>query len=128
MSANHNQVFVKVNTECDQGIAQLVETLSKINGLVTLDSCEDGVWGAYVFFRRGDTWVHLGKFLQSLQDCLISQSLPCGYSLCMEWFGSDSSPRAQLKLAPEHVGIVAEAIGKVVPILNDRMTGLTYDK
>ena len=51
----HEQVAVKVNGFCDRGIQSLVLALNEIDGVVTLDSCERGVYGeAYVFFTLGN--------------------------------------------------------------------------
>jgi len=58
----HKQVWVKVNSPVDEGIAGLVERLNRIDELYTLDSCQgyDG-WG-WVYFRYGD-WRKLSKFV-----------------------------------------------------------------
>ena len=58
----HSQVWIKVNTTVDEGIADFIALLNKIDGLSTLDSCQgDKGWG-YVYFRYGD-WENLGHFI-----------------------------------------------------------------
>lgn len=39
-NSSHRQVMIKVNVECDEGIAPLVHALNGINGVITLDSCQ----------------------------------------------------------------------------------------
>lgn len=59
----HAQVPVKVNAMVDEGIAQLVEALSAVPGLVTLESCQGGNGrDAYVIFRLGN-WQEAGRFM-----------------------------------------------------------------
>ena len=123
---NHRQVWAKVNAQCDSGIASLVETLNEINGVTTLDSCENGAWGAYVFFTYGDTWQDLAALLQEISTGLSTLGLPVGFSLVMEWLGSNDSPRAQISLAPEHVALLAEPLRGLVSTLNARMPGLGW--
>ena len=124
----HDQIAVKVNSICDVGIAPLVAALSDIPGVITLDSCEDGAWGAYVFFKYGENWQELASLLQKITTGLAQAPLPCGYSFRLEWLGSNDQPRAQLTLEPPHVEIVAAAIQRIIPILNARMTELTGGK
>ena len=51
MSIQHKQVLIKVNAECDEHIAELVSALNEIKGIITLDSCQQGVYReAYVLF------------------------------------------------------------------------------
>jgi len=63
----HKQVYIKVNAACDEGVAALVAALSEFEGVVTVDSCENGAWGAYVFFTYGDTWQDLVRWWQLMQ-------------------------------------------------------------
>ena len=123
---NHKQVLVKVNAFSDDGIAPLVEALSEIAGVITLDSCENGAWGAYIYFSYGSTWQELAALLQELSSRLSEQRLPIGYTFSMEWLGS--KPLAQVKLEPEHVVLLAEGIRRVVASLDARMTGLVGGK
>ena len=124
----HRQVTVKVNAQCDEGIAPLVEALSGIDGVITLDSCENGAWGAYVFFTYRDTWQQLAALLQELSSQLSTEHLPVGYSFSMEWLGNNDKPRAQLNLESEHIGFMADGIRCVTASLNARMIGLVGGK
>jgi hypothetical protein len=62
--SGHRERLVKVNAFVDEGVASLVEALSGIDGLVTLESCQgdQGVKDAFVIFRLG-TWRAVGQFL-----------------------------------------------------------------
>jgi hypothetical protein len=103
-----------VNAPVDEGIAVVVVALNQIDGVVTLDSCQRGVTGeAYVYFTYGDNWRELGKLLERLAAQLRTMSLCCGFSLSLEWFGSNDQPRARLVLRPEHATGVANAIQPV---------------
>ena len=106
----HRQVWLKVNAQCDEGIAQVVSALNEIKGVLTVDSCQDGAWGAYVFFSYGDTWQELASLLQELSTGLSDLGLPVGFTLSMEWLGSNDRPRARLSMKPEHAVYVASGI------------------
>lgn len=61
----HAQTQVKVNAFVDEGIADLVEALSAVEGLLTVESCQgDAETGAHAFvlFRMRD-WRRVGEFL-----------------------------------------------------------------
>lgn len=110
----HRQVEAKVNAYVDEGIAPLVEALSSISGLVTIESCQRSVEGqAFVYFVYGETWQELGEMAERLSSALRPLDLCCGYSVTVEWFGSNDQPRAQLLTKPEHVAEVAAAIQDV---------------
>ena len=61
--ATHEQVWVKVNTQVDAAIADIVSLLNRIDGLQTLQSCQGdkGRQGAYIYFSFGD-WRNLCQF------------------------------------------------------------------
>lgn len=62
--SGHAERQVKVNALVDEGIAPLVEALSAIDGLVTIESCqgEPYVRDAFVIFKM-DGWQATGNFL-----------------------------------------------------------------
>ena len=108
---SHTQVPVKVNALADEEIAPLVEALSAIGGLVTIESCQSSAEGqAFVYFAYGQTWQELGEMADRLASMLRPLELCCGYSVMIEWFGSNDQPRAQLLTKPEHVAEIAAAI------------------
>ena len=123
----HNQVWVKVNALSDEGIAPLVSALNEIHGVITLDSCQEGAWGAYVFFTYGQDWRQLACLLQEMSSCLSNLRLPCGYRFLMEWQGSNDKPRAELQMESEHVVYITDGIQRVAATLNARMTELVGD-
>ena len=116
----HEQALVKVNALIDKDIAPLVEILNRFKNILTLDSCQDGAEGAYVYFSwtNGSTyqtnWKDLGAFLDQLSVRLRDLGLCCGYSLRLEWFGNNEQPRAQLVISPRHVAAVTERIREMV--------------
>ncbi len=53
----HKQIYVKVNTPVDEGVAELIEALSLFPKLKTSESCEEDSPGkAWVSFYYGDYW------------------------------------------------------------------------
>ena len=125
---SHKQVMIKVNAECDEGVAPLVLALNEIAGIITLDSCEHGVYGeAYVFFTYGKNWQETGKLMQELFICL-SKKFCCEYSLRLEWIGNNDCPRAKLICAIEHVGSIADTIRSSAFQINDHMTVSVHGK
>ncbi len=118
----HEQVAVKVNGFCDRGIQSLVLALNEIDGVVTLDSCERGVYGeAYVFFTFGETWQQLASLLQAMSTGLSKLRVGCGYTLRMEWFGSNEWPRAQMVVEPEHVATLSHHLQSLAGHLTPHM-------
>lgn len=119
LANGHEQVPIKVNAECDRGIAPLVSALNEIDGLITLDSCQEALAGeSWVFFTYGDGWQSLSPLLQEISSGLGRANLCCGCTLRLEWVGSNERPRAQILVRPEHVGIVAAAIRQLSIHLN----------
>ena len=119
----HKQVWFKVNAQCDEGILPLVVALNEIDGLITGDSCQDGAWGAYVFFTYGETWEDLASLLQAVSTGLSQPGLQVGYTMSLEWCGSNETPRARIALESEHVRILAEALRALIPSLNSHRNG-----
>ncbi len=104
----HEQVAIKVNGFCDEGIRPLVSALNEIDGVVTLDSCECGVDGeAYVFFEYGETWKEVASLLQAMSTGLSRRLVDSGHTLRLEWSGSNERPRAQIVVEPQHVATLA---------------------
>jgi hypothetical protein len=108
----HKEVQVKVNAFVDEYVAPLVIALNSIDGLVTLDSCEEdaGTGEASVYFTYGSGWQEMGNLIEVLARLIRGLNLCCGFSLCLEWFGSNDQPRAHLSLRREHVADVARVI------------------
>ena len=110
-SAAHKQVLVKVNAQCDEGIAPLVIALNAVPGVITLDSCQRLFEGkGHVFFTYGDSWETLAPLLAELAYKLSHLNMCCEYILSMEWLGSNDQPHARLLVDPEHVEAIATAI------------------
>ena len=126
---HHIQTTIRVNAECDKGVAPLVSALNELDGVITLDSCEHGAFeGAFVFFTYGDTWQDLAHLLQTISSELCKNHLNYGYTLRIEWFGSNERPRAQILVFPEHVVALAENIRTLAGEINLCMSGSVGDK
>ena len=104
----HAQVWVKVNTTVDVGIADIVSLLNEIPGLQTLDSCQgEGDRPAYVHLYYGD-WHQIGRFMfeglapkleQAGEDATVS----------VEIFGG-SAPMGTIRFAREAMQRIASAL------------------
>lgn len=124
---SHVETPVKVNAWVDRRIAPLVLALNKIDGVLTLDSCEQGPLGrAFVFLTYGQDWKELATLIQEISN-LLSNSLPCPYSMHLEWLGSNITPRAQVLVGPNHAAVLAAAVTRIAPELNRRMIELVGD-
>jgi hypothetical protein len=126
---NHQQVMIKVNAECDKDIAPLVLALNELEGVITLDSCQHGIYGeAYVFFTYGRSWQELGYLVNELASYLRENGVCCECILRLEWVGSNDCPRAKLICDAGHVGNIAGMISLSTARINDRMCELTHGK
>lgn len=63
----HKQVWVKVNAQIDEELAELVSALNAVSGLQTVESCQggsiegrSGVANAFVYFYYGD-WQQISR-------------------------------------------------------------------
>ena len=87
----HRQTFVKVNAPVDEGIAELISTLSEIEGLETLESCEgDFETDAFIVFRLGD-WRKCGALLFEGFLPLMSPDLRSAVSLSLRAYDTDNA-------------------------------------
>ncbi|SPJ15040.1 hypothetical protein SBDP2_2090001 [Syntrophobacter sp. SbD2] len=107
---HHPQVWVKVNTPVDSGVAELVCLLNQVDRLFTLDSCQgrDG-WG-YVYFRYGN-WRKLGHFvfaelapaLREIEEVTLDVQSVNG-----------NEPMARLSFRTETISRIVSVLGLVV--------------
>ena len=124
----HTEIPIKVNAWVDEGVASLVTALNEIDGILTLDSCEHGPMGqAYVFFTYGQDWKELAALIQEISN-LLSAVVRYGYSIRLEWLGTNVTPRAQVLVDPEHAALLADAITQSSPELNRRMRRSVGDR
>jgi len=87
-SASHKQVWVRVNARVDQGVRRLVENLSLIPGLQTVESCQGspelGFQGqGYVHFCYGD-WRRLCSLVFSVFSPAFAQAFGGNVRLSVE--------------------------------------------
>ena len=126
---SHKQVMIKVNAECDEEIVPIVLALNEIDGVITLESCQRGIYGeACVFFTYGKNWWEMGCLMQELSMCLRENGICCEAVLRLEWVGSNDCPRAKLVFDIEHMGRITDIIRSSLVRINDRMTELIHGK
>lgn len=105
---DHKEIPVKVNAWVDEGIAPLVEALSRYENVWTLASCEDDQSearrGAYVMFAyEGDG---AAQFADDLASRVHQTAV-----LEVEWqLGEDQPPVLTLSCPPSQVREVARAL------------------
>jgi hypothetical protein len=115
--------MIKVNAECDKEVAPLVAALNEVRNLITLDSCQAGVYGeAYVFFSYGVSWQDTGFLVNELAECLRECGVCCECIIRLEWVGSNDRPRAKLVCDTGHVGSIADIISSSAARINVRMS------
>lgn len=111
MAEMHIETPVKVNAFVDEGIAKLIDALSEVPKLVTLESCQGGNGSdAYVIFRLGG-WRDVGSFLY---DDLLPKMLPdlrACCSLTLQIYDTDN--------AQATISVDSSAVEQLVDCLND---------
>jgi hypothetical protein len=123
----HKQVIIKVNAECDEGIVPIVLALNQIEGVITLDSCQCGIYKeAYVFFTYGETWQKTGCLANELASCLRENGICCECIIMLEWVGSNDRPRAKLVCNSRHVDGVADIINSSAARITTHMLELIH--
>lgn len=112
----HEQVSVKVNARVDRGIAALVSALNTFSNVITVESCEgrDGN-DAHVAFLVGNDHRDLAEFIRELSislgnDRSISDRF---FVLSIEWCAGGENPLGYLRVSPQHIAALAEAITSV---------------
>jgi len=125
----HKQVLIKVNAECDEGVAPVVIALNEIHGVITSDSCQEGVYGeAYVYFSYGKSWKELGTLLNEIASCLRENDFCCECLVRLEWLGDNDCPYGKLVFDISHMGNLASAIQNSTSKINRRMCELADGK
>lgn len=105
MTRPHKEVLVKVNARCDEGIAPLVQALSKIPELETLESCqgEPGEAHAFVVFTMRRGWQAIGDFLFRQLLPALPPDIRATTSLRVESYDSDVA-RGWIECEPGALG------------------------
>lgn len=104
----HPQTWVKVNATVDQGVAEIVLLLSRVEGLQTVDSCQgEGDRLGHVYFYYGD-WQAVSALLFGT---LAPQLAHIGEDvrLSVEIFNG-SGPMAALRFHPASASAIAAAL------------------
>jgi hypothetical protein len=106
----HQQVWVKVNTQVDRGIAELVQALSSFPGLRTIESCESSSDSVWVCFDYGDCgW-------RPLAECVFDMIGPklmaaFGDRVCLNLGIAESGAyRAEMTVNKSIISAVSEAV------------------
>lgn len=113
----HEQVCIKVNACVDKAIAPLIEALSSIEGVVTMESCQE--WfpkEACVLFYYGfnlTDWEALGRLCFGLAEKIRKYSPDSGCIVSLEWQGNNDQPWGRLVVRPEYIGEVTDALCKL---------------
>lgn len=111
--SSHAQTWVKVNAQVDEGIAEIVAILSRVDGLQTIESCQGEPAAnpqavevmAYVYFDLGD-WRALSKFafetiaaaIEGIEDASVAVKIDSGCEPRGR-LGAPTSSLANLSLA-----------------------------
>jgi len=103
----HTSAWVKVNTQVDQGIAEVVSLLSEIDELEAVESCEGySDAPAFVYFRYGD-WKKLCQFVfEALGPEIYKQARA---RASVEVF-SGSDPLGKISFASDAIPVVASVL------------------
>lgn len=117
----HREIPVKVNALVDKGIAPLVEVLSRMDRVLTLDSCQGGRDSqSYVYFGyRGPQKRELEFFYRLAKAIAQQPHREPFFTLKLEWRSGNERPLAKLQCSPEVVPRLAKILRSVVS--NDRM-------
>lgn len=123
----HKQVSVKVNAECDEKIAPLVLALNDVDGIFTLESCQEwkpgeaAVWFTYGTYGQRNC-EQVAQLLQTISTLLSEQELACGCRLSLEWNGNNDQPRVEMTVATANLPAIATALRGITPEISRRMT------
>lgn len=111
--ASHEQVWVKVNTQVDTGLAEIIESMNRVDGLQTLQSCQGdkGHSPAYIYFSFGD-WQQLCGFVFGRLAPQLRQRLGDEARITVEAIG-DNDPIGKLSFSAEAISHVASALKEV---------------
>lgn len=116
----HEHVLVKVNACVDEKIAPLVEALNSIEGIVTIESCQE--WfpdEACVLFYNGlnpSDWNMLGEVCFKISTLIREHAPDSGCITSLEWRGSNSQPWGRLAVNPDYINDAACAISLLSPV------------
>lgn len=120
MASEHKQVWAKVNAHVDEGVAPLVEALSRFRGVRTLESCQGNGNGASVWFVCGEDgkWRTI-EFAEFLGPKLWQMACSCEARATVQWgTGTGLAPWATgvLEVAgdPDLIRSVARQLAKAV--------------
>jgi hypothetical protein len=113
MYERHKERLVKVNAFVDEGVAPLVEALSSIDGLVTIESCQGDRGGkdAFVIFTLHD-WRSTGHFLFEELLPALSPDLRAATAVRLQAYDRDTA-HGSITVDPCAVAEVAACIRAV---------------
>jgi len=114
VTEDHEQVWIKVNTRVDRGIARVVSALNCLDGLQTVDSCE-GIAKykpAHVYFYYGD-WHQIGTLVFDRIGPALWGRLGNEAIVSLEVF-NDSAPMGKLSFDKEATNVVASILEELL--------------
>lgn len=115
--AIHEQVWVKVNAQVDKGIAPLIEALSELPQVRTIESCEGNGGSAWVAFDAGETeWEPLARIVLERIGPPLASSFGDRVSL-MVTVSPGGLYRAEMTVSKAVIPAVSKAIKQLSRLL-----------
>ncbi len=114
--ATHEQVWVKVNTQVDAALADIVSLLNRVDGLQTLQSCQGdkGDHPAYIYFSFGD-WRNLCQFAFDRLGPKLREKVGEDARLSVEVVDG-SQPIGKMSFSAEAIPHITSALKEVVTV------------
>ena len=112
----HNQVYVKVNAAVDEGIASLINELSRYPFIETTDSCQGAIGGekARIYFGCGNA-LQAEMFISKRLCPFIYKEF--GRDISITWLSSSGdSPIIEMKLPPELIEKLSQLLNRNYPL------------
>ena len=114
----HKQVCVKVNAYVDELIAPVIEMLSRVDDLITLESCQDlkGNGDVFIAFQYGNdekNYIKLGKICEKISKAVYGIDFA---EVCINWSGTryHNIPLGYLQFKKADTKQVASALNTLV--------------
>jgi hypothetical protein len=122
----HREILIKINAWVDEGIAPLVETLNRIDGVLTLESCQgDPEHEAQIDLYYGQFARTSPAQLATFADAIATALIKGGSHrsrVAVEWLGGNM-PRILLSMPTEDISLVTSALVPLAyPYGNNRHT------
>jgi hypothetical protein len=116
----HKPVWVRVNTQVDEGIAEIVSLLSEVDQLKTVESCEGYCSDApaFVYFHYGDS-ERLCRFMFVTLGPAMHGQIGTRAVVSVEVFNG-GQPLGKISFDKQAIPIVASALKAIVQARQER--------